>query len=543
MLKIMIVDDEYYFREALKVSLPWNELGFEICGEAKNGKDALERVEQLKPDILIVDINMPIMDGLEFVQNIKDKEISSKIIILTGHSEFSYAKQAVQLGVNNYILKPVNDEELMNSLAEIKKIIEKEASIKIEVEGLKQQVRDSLPLLKDKLLNELIQGNFIQKKAETIKKMEYLNINIHSAYFQVVAIELDYEDNSEWNDEDKQLWKFAVSNILNEILSEQFVFDMCYDRDDRICLIMGINGMENDNGVSPLLESRLELIRALVGKHLGFTVTIGVGSEKDDLFDISTSYKESLVALKNKLTLGYNRIITYSSVADSGIKRNLFTGEHRSQLLMNMRTADEEEVQKLIKQVFMEMRDSNIYHEILFVVCIEMVAVCLEFIAEVGLRIENILPNHRLNVIEEIQSKKSIDEMENWMEGIFRYALETVKRNKSSKASKLIEDVKRYIRDNYYNDELNIDEIARNLFVNYAHLCFIFKREAGVTINEYLTEFRIKKAKALFDDGNMLVLDVASRVGYSDANYFGKCFKKFYGLAPSKYIENVRKPQ
>ncbi|HEX3029617.1 MAG TPA: response regulator [Clostridia bacterium] len=163
MLNVMIVDDEFYFREALKISIPWGELGFRICGEAKNGRDALEKVGILSPEIIIVDINMPIMDGLEFVQNIKEAGIKSKIIILTGYSEFNYAKQTIQLGVNSYILKPVNEEELINSLLEIKKVIENEANIKIEIDSYKKQVRESLPLLKDKFLNELIQGNLIKK--------------------------------------------------------------------------------------------------------------------------------------------------------------------------------------------------------------------------------------------------------------------------------------------------------------------------------------------------------------------------------------------
>lgn len=542
MLKVMIIDDEFYFREALKVSIPWSELGFDICGEAKSGKDALEKVSVLQPDILIVDISMENMNGLEFIRNVKEKGINSKFIIITGNSEFNYVKQAFQLGVNNYILKPVDEEdELKNSLFEIKKIIDKEANMRIEVDTLKQQVNEGLPLLKDKLLNELIQGRVIHKENEIIQKMEYLNINIYSEYYQVVIIELDYEESLGWDDGEKQLWKFAVSNISSEILEEQFDFDMCYDSDDRICLIIGMNGIENKCSFNPLLENRLELIRTVVDEQLNFTITIGVGSEKLELFDSHASYKEAVVALKNKLTIGRNRIILYSSVAESVIKRALFISEHRRQLLMNMRIADEKEVQKLIKQVFLDIRGENIHHEILFIVCIDMVVVCLESVVEIGLCFENVLPNKRFNIIEEIQSKKSIDEIENWIQEIFMHTLETIKRNKNSKASKLIEEVKKYIENNYQRDELNIDEIARNMFVNYAHLCSIFKRDAGITINEYLTEFRIKKAKKLFSDGDTLIFDVASKVGYSDANYFGKCFKKYYGLAPSKYIKSIRK--
>jgi len=481
---------------------------------------------------------MPIMDGLEFVRNVNEKGINSKIIILTGHSEFNYAKQAVQLGVNNYILKPVDDEELIKSLIETKKIIEKETSLIIEVSRLRQQVKDSLPLLRDKLLNELIQGSIIRSKDETIKKMEYLNINMHSEYYQVVAIELEHEESQKWNDEEKQLWKFAVSNISGEVLMEQYDFDICYDADDRICIIIGIKEIEDKNDISPLLHNRLELIRNAVQKHLGFTISIGAGNVKNDLFDIHASYKEALIALKNKLTVGKNKVILYSTVSDSAIKRNLFTGEHRSLLLLNLRTADETEVQKLIRQIFTEMHGENVHHDILFVVCIELVAVCLEYIVEAGLSLKDILPGNQLSIIEELQSKGSIEEMEGWIENIYRQTMELAKRNKSSKVSKLIDQVKNYIADNYHNDSLSIEEIASKLFVNYAHLCFIFKRDTGLTINEYLTELRIKKSKELFDSGNTLVLDVAAKVGYADANYFGKCFKKFYGLAPSKYIES-----
>lgn len=536
----MLVDDEYYFREALKVSVSWEELGFVVCGEAKNGKDALEKVEELNPEIIIVDINMPVMDGLEFVQILRDKGLNSKIIILTGHSEFNYAKQAVQLGVYNYILKPVNEEELATSLLELKEVIEKETDIKIEVDRLKQQVRDSLPLLKDKLLNDLLQGNLIWKEKDTVKRMEYFNVNIHSKFYRAVTVEIDDADNRYWSDEDNQIWKYAVSNIACEILAEYCTFDLCYDKNDRICFIIG---SDNEDGPDPdtLLENRLELVRTVICKHLKFTVTIGVGNKKGRLSDIAASYQESVVALKSKLTLGDNRIIAYNLVAFPEIKVNLFTVEHRSQLMMNMRTGDDKEVQKLLIQIFTEIRRRNIHHEIIALLCIEMVSTCMEFILEVGLSLKDMFPGSKLNIIEDIQKKRSIAEMESWVEMIFGHTLEAVKTTKSSKASKQIEEVKKYIAENYYKNELSVDEIARKLFVNYAHLCFIFKRDAGMTINEYLTRFRINMAKELLDAGNTLVLDVAERVGYADANYFGKCFKKYYGLAPSKYILNIRR--
>ena len=539
MLRIMIVDDEYYFREALKVSLRWNELGFTICGEAKNGVEALQQLDVIKPDILLVDINMPIMDGLEFVQEIRKAGLGCKIIILTGHSEFLYAKQAVQLGVFDYILKPVDEKELTDTLLKVKKTVERERNIKVEYDTLKRQVKESMPILRDKFLNELIQGSLIWNETGIEKRMDYLNINLNSEYYRVAAIEINRGDNEQWNDEDDlQLWKFAVSNIACEILGECFSFEMCHDDKDRICFIVCIN--ENNHERNLFLENRLEQIISAVLKHLNLSITIGVGNAKNGLYDIAASYKESLVALKNKLTEGMNRIITYCSVEDLEIKVNPFTAWHRNQLLIHMRTSDRKEVFKLIDQIFSEIRKENLHHEILYVICVELISVCMEFIIETRLPVKEIVPNNFLNIIDEIQSKGSVNEIKEWVERIYANVMETACRYRNSRKSKLINDVKKYIQECYMKSGLSIEEISKNLYVNYSHLCFVFKKETGMTIHDYLTEFRMKKAKELFDGGNSLVLDVAEKVGYSDANYFGKCFKKYYGIAPSKYIESKR---
>ncbi len=535
MYKVMIVDDEFYFREALKISLKWEELGFEICGEAKNGKEALQKIQELKPDITIVDINMPIMDGLEFAKKLRELGIESKILILTGHSEFNYAKQAVSLGVYNYLLKPVNEDELANCLCEMKSDIQKEANIRIEVERLEKQVKENIPLLKEKFLNDLILGNSVIKSEEVVGKTKYLQMNILSEYYQIAVVEVNYDENLEWTDEDKQLWLFAIKNITGEILQEYFEFEMCYDRDDRLCIIVCLNG----NEVESLLEDTLERVKISVNKYLKFFISIGIGNRKSDIFDVASSYKESIIALKNKLTVGSNKVILYSSVDDLELKLNLFTDEHRSQLLLCMRTGNSEEIDMILTNIFRDVRGRNIHCEILFVVCVEIVSVCMEIIAEMGIGFKKIYQNSQINIFEEIQLKQSIDEMEGWVKGIFTDAVEYIKKNKTTKASQLIEKVKKYIADNYQNDELDINIVAKSLFVNYGHICFVFKRDTGITINDYITEFRIKKAKELIDNGNQLVFSVAKKVGYADANYFGKCFKKYYGLTPSKYIENV----
>ncbi len=543
MLKVMIVDDEFYFREALKVSICWEKHGFTICGEAKNGKDAIEKIDLLNPDIIIVDINMPIMDGFQLVKNLKDKGIESKVIIISGHSEFNYAKQAVEIGAYNYILKPVNEEELVNTLYDVKKVIEKERNIQIEIDRLKRQLKDKVYMKKNKLLDKLLQGTLNKNEYETLKRNKHLNNNIDSNYYVVATIELNNEKDQDSDNKDWQKYGLSISNIINEILSKNFNNDIYYDSYDRICIVIGSKNVENECSFRQLLENELRDLRMSVYRQLNFYISIGVGSIKRSLFDISESYKESLIALKSKLIIGQNKIISYETFLDSEVDLNIFSTEYRNQLLINLRIGDEKEVQNLIDHLFKEIRKKNIHYGILLMICIKMVSVCLEFIGEIGLNFMKILPNYHnhLYLIEEIESKESVDEIQRWIEGIYNNVLDAAKKTRPSNAENLVKKVKKYINQNYHNSELSIHEISKNLFVNYAHLCFIFKRETGMTINNYLTQLRMNKAKELFDSGNVVVHYVANKVGYADANYFGKCFKKYYGVAPSKYIENIRK--
>lgn len=538
MLKIMIIDDEFYFREALKISLPWDKLGFTICGEAKNGKDALEKLELLKPDIALVDINMPMMDGLEFTQAVIQRESNIKIIILTGYSEFGYAKQAVEFGVKSYLLKPIDENELEKALIQTKSIIESERKIKVEIEQLKEQVKESLPILRDKVLNQLIQGNLIFNMEELKSRLEYLNIKIISKYYQVMVIELGDEDNFDFTQEDKHLWKFAVSNIVHEVLKDSITFEVFRDNLERICIITAFDNEKDDNSYTRLV-SKLEQIIDLVQKYLKLTMSIGVGNVKEDIRDISGSYSEALTALKDRIIQEKNKVIFYSSVSQTSLTTNVYSTAYRNQLLMSMRTGDTEQTEKLIAQIFQEVRMRKINHELLLVICIEMISTCIQFTGECGHNFIDTTGEKQFNIIEKIQGKKTLKEIEGWIKHIFFSTVSYVEKNKTSKSSKIIEKVKRYVAENYMDEGLNIQELAKHLFINYSHICYLFKKETESTINEYITEYRLKKAKELFDAGNHLVIDVANKVGYADANYFGKCFKKYYGISPSKYSEGI----
>lgn len=540
MLKLMIVDDEYLFREALKVSLPWAELGYEICCDAENGYDALEKMKQHKPDVALVDINMPTMDGLELAAEVKESGLDVKIIIITGYGEFTYAHQAIQLGVENYLLKPVDEKELADNLTSIKKLIEKEAATKLEIESFRQQVQQYRPMLKEMVLNELLQGNQLRTRADFLKFGDYFSSTADSCTYQVVVMEMDEKKDSGWSVDDRQLWSFAVSNIAGEIFETVCSFDICRDIESRINVILYHEKGQKEKEID--VVNLCQRIRVSVLKYMKFSVTIGIGNAHEDIVDLPLSYKEAVFSLNNKLAMGENKVFVFEDFAEYDMKGSLYPIELKKQLLMNMRVGDIAEVEQMIHSVFSQAQTMGYSSDYITVMCVELASTCLEFAAETGYSLKAILGTD-LNIVASIQEKKSINELELWIRQIFSRACEQAHNNKNKRSTKIVEEAKRFINDNFSRFDLKIDEIARELHVKYGHLCFLFKRETGSTINDYITQIRITKARELMDEGVHSVTEVSERVGYADANYFGKCFKKLYGLAPGRYMEHFTSPR
>jgi two-component system, response regulator YesN len=537
MIKIMIIDDEYYFRQALKVSLPYEELGFVICGEAKNGKEALEKIDELKPEIAIVDLNMPIMGGLEFINAIKENGYDIKTIILTGYSEFNYARQAISLGVNNYVLKPVNEEELKKALLDIKASILNELSAKIEIEALIKRAQENIPVLKEKFLNDLLYGNSLMSKSKIINSLEYLGIRLFSKYYRVLVIEIDNIEGYNRDEDEKMLWYYAILDMVSEDLTKPLASEACFDKNNRLCLILG--SMDKSDLSEENIAFRCEGLLKNSERNLKIELTIGIGNLYEGINSTEISYREALYALKNGMMSGKGTVVTYNEIEEGGLSKTIFSTEQRSQLLMSMRLLNTAEVYRIIKNIFSEFKISKMKHDFLIVTCIELISTNYEFLAEAGFIFKDIF-KYALNPIEEIQYIKSVEEMEKFIIELYECSVNHFSINKHSRSAKMVKDIKEFIVKNYLISELKVEDISKHVFINYSHLCYTFKKETGKTIIEYLTEVRIKKAKEIIDGGNLVIQDVADKVGYEESNYFSRCFKKYYGLSPSKYIESIK---
>ncbi|QGQ99018.1 response regulator [Paenibacillus psychroresistens] len=529
MQKIMIVDDEAIFRDYLRQAIPWGDYDFEICCEAKNGVEALELMPIHLPDIALVDINMPFMDGLQLTEQLKARYPRMGVVLITGHSEFEYARKAVRLGVEDYILKPFSKEELILTMLKLQKSI-------IEAQEVSLTLKDNLALLKEGILNQLIGSDYNDKDEITERKLEGIGFTPYSKCFQVTCIEIDNLD-QKWNKaSEKLLWKYAVTNILNELMEisgNHYVFN---GPEGRIICILEFE-RENEERKS-YLEGYAQLC-ALIKKYLKFTVTIGVSSKKSGYKTIRASYLEALEALQQKFILGNDRLIEYGQQLNNTVTSGFISMETSEQLLIHLRMGEWEALHIKLNLIFEQIRQQRLSIDYTYVICMGLVSLCLSYVTEKGHPIEDCF-GEDFFPYNEIMKHESIEAVQQWIIALFQLSIQYTKLHKPTKSNKMALAAKLYIEQHYSDPELQLEEVAKHVFVNSSYLRALFKKEIGMTLTDYVTHVRMQKAKELLSRGSSKLADIAEQIGYNDPAYFSRCFKKYYGSSPSEY-ENSKK--
>lgn len=531
MTRVIIVDDEYLVRERIKKCIDWDDFGFQIAGEAANGEDALELLKQVNPQIAIVDINMPLVDGLEFSRTARIQYPELKVVILTGYSSFEYARGALQAGVSNYLLKPVNKDELKEVVMKLKEQIENESRIKNNIENLKINSRESSALQKEKVLQSVLERKGLALNEELRRKFQMYFPKIHESDLILIVVKTDEFPEFAEEGKDKELWRFAVSNIFGEAFEEKFDFDISYDVEGRMVLISNIIG---DDTVSDYC-SMCEKAQKLVQNYLRITVTVGIGNVHFGISGIALSYNEAMIAIRNRLIFGKGKIIVYKSL-ESNIGNVEINNNIRQKTLINLRLGNISLIKDEIRRTFTSITEKGLLIDNLYIIMSEFVLTLTTFAKENELNISEIM-GRNFDVAKLIESKDSIQQVEEWFIDILNRLFNEYNKCKLLGYAKLVDKVRNYIDNNYSNKDISLETIAGVMSINPCHLSNIFKKEAGISIIEYLTERRMNTAKELIDRGNMKLVEIAEMVGFNDPYYFSKCFKKMFGVSPSRYFK------
>ena len=526
MKRILIVDDEYFFRQGFKNMIPWDQYGCEVFAEAKNGQEALEIIMNSKPDLVFLDISMPIMDGMELMKHLYNKAIKIPVVLLTGYGEFEYARQAIRYGAREYLLKPVESSDVCKLLEQLSEQTDDHAGLVGEPDIM------TLGMIKDKLLMDLINGNVDIKKEKLFNRIA--KISLSASCYCIVLFRI--AKSAEWSPADLNLWKYGVSNIIQEMISDSFLCGLFSVSDTDICGVLWENG-ENDRLDVNILKEKCKHISKSIYNHLGIKVYTGIGSACSEVLQIRYSYSLAEEAVESRL-LFPESVVLYTDVMSRMDHVSVFSVDEKKQLLTSLYSYDKDAVCRIVNNVFDRIKDLNASMAVVKNVLSEFSSI----LSEAAACIPNNM-NMAPDLLTEMYRCETAADVCLLVGQVFITTSERMMQSRPSlsTAQKTVERIKAYIEQEYCRPDFNESEISKNMYLTRNYMCSVFKKVTGITIGKYIDAVRVEKAKALFMEGNTVVQSVSEKVGFSDSNYFGKFFKKQTGLTPSQFINIIKK--
>lgn len=517
MIKLVIVDDESATRERLINNIEWDKLDIRICGEAEDGIEGLNIVMRESPDIIITDVKMPRMNGIEFAKKVREVYPESKIIFLSGYTEKEYLKSAIQLKAVDYVEKPIDIEELII-------ILKKTVSACIEENENKSLKRQNLAL---EIIHRSINSKDIKEKFKRI----YCNISLNDNYV-CILIKLNLRREMEYS-QSVMMSKDRIIKIIDNIVGsrDQTYMASIMDAEHAVIHLYG-RLAENTSVIRNLLENIKEEINKIYQRT--DVVTIGVGKPVRGIENVPGSYKYARKALNRSFLEGRNQIFFYNDRLDENHDMS-FIDELENQIKENIKKRDKASVIKIIDELAGHIKKT--YNTDVNKIKIIFLSIMLDIssFAKENNVIINSADNYEM-MWAEFLSDCTIDEAKAFIfkKLDFLFAQLDELKGKSKKIRLAME----YIKQHYY-EELSITTIADEVGMGSTYLCTLFKKETGMTVHEYIEAVKIENAKELLKDGNMKLSEVAERVGYTNPNYFSSVFRRVTGFYPSNFRRDV----
>lgn len=532
MYRMIVVDDEAWIRERLVHTIDWDQLGFGVVHEATCGEEALALAAEVQPDLILTDIRMPHMDGLELIERLKERRLAAKVVIISGFSDFEYAKKALSLGASDYILKPVEDDDLLGVVARCLEQIETDRQKEALLKKADDQVNKRLPLLKEMLFSKLIMGHKPdeQKLRDTLADFGLTNKGLRHACLVLQVPEAEALPTE--RKPDANFIPFVLRNLLQDLLPSVSENEIVFAHADEVMCI--VSSFEGDDALARTCLTMSDDIRNIVHKIVGSALVIGLGGAVGDLLDISASYRQA----KQMLLHGY---------LDSGRSKDTKSaaGPHKTggyrlydteALINHIRVGNKAAALASLDQIVRENR--GIRPIDLKFIYIDIVNSVVRTAVEGSGAAED-FSKFSLHFFELLQQSQSTDEIHGLLGDTITRIIGFLEHSQSKKRRKVIEKALEYM-ELHYTEELNLNAVAERFYLNASYFSKIFKEELGVSYTKYLMEFRVNKAAELMSDPTLKIYEISRRVGYEDVQYFTKMFKSFKGVTPGQYREKIR---
>ena len=530
MLKVFLAEDEFIIREGIKNNIDWQAHGYEFCGEASDGELAFPLIQKTRPDILITDIKMPFVDGLALSRLVKKELPETEIIILSGYEEFDYAKEAIQIGVARYLLKPINGETLLQEIDSVAEIIlgkqkEKEIREKYQKEMEENSLRDQMDLFQ-----HLVTGDCSME--ELLSVADKLDLKIMAPWYSIVLLKIqsmkhDYEEYSgSIVVVDERIAKLAEPEHV-------LIFDRALE--GRAFLFKA----DSEDELLAYQKEYLGDVKEVLSGYVNLRYFGGIGTPVNRLREIPASFEDASHAFAHRYLVAESCILDSRLLMQEGaVEQEDFRISavnleqiDRTKMQEFLRTGDLDEVVYFVDEFFGKL-DGGAMKSRIFRQYITMDAYfsIVDFLKGLGLQKDEIeAPD---------QDSSILQDEKNAMEYIVRImdkALVLRERKASSRYEDVVSEVIHYIENNYAQEELSLNLLASHVNFSPNHLSMIFSQQTGQTLIRYLTDYRMNRAKELLRCSSKKSSVISMEVGYKDPHYFSYLFKKTQGMTPTQY--------
>lgn len=541
MIKVFLVEDEVVIRNGIKKGINWEQEGFIFTGEASDGEVAYPLIKKARPDILITDIKMPFMNGLELSRMLKKEFPDMKILILSGYNEFDYAKQAITIGVTDYLLKPISAEQLLEEIKKVAVTIQKEREERELLKKYEENMQENLEYEKYEFLTRILAHRL--SVTETLEEGKRLDMDLSAPLYNMILLKVS--STSDGKEVQEQL--IEVYSDVEKYLEEQngiYYFRRGIEGWVLLCLS---ETEEQMNRKIELLERGIkEIIDAYSSKIEYFG---GIGTPISRLRDLKESFSEAERVFAYRYLKEWNQMIGCKEFSEgaAAIKEdetlNLKTlsvdNLDRKVTEGFLKTGLKGEVTHFVDDYFESLGKNNV-QSLLFrqYVTMDVYLSAVTMLEQLGYGSEELVK--RCGDFQTMEAVfATVDKTKEYLKEVLEAAINLREAVSKQKYNTLLADAKSYIEKNYDNESISLNTVAASVNLSPSHFSTIFSQEMGQTFIEFLTQVRMEKAKELLRTSSMKTTEIAFAVGYKDSHYFSYLFKKTQKCTPREFRSQV----
>lgn len=539
MIKIFLVEDEIAIRKGIKNSIDWEKEGYEFVGEAGDGELAYPMILKTKPDILITDIKMPFMDGLQLSKLVRKELPATKILILSGYDEFEYAKEAIKLQVAEYLLKPISSAKLLDVLAQVKEVIRQEQEEKELIKKYREDMKENRELEKERFLNQIITQNL--SLAQILETGESLGMDLSAPLYNILLLKITENGG-------KQETYAEIESALDTLSG---VFSFRRGVDEWLFLLTADDAEKMERRI----ESCRKTVRQITEKTDSPVEYFGaLGNPVERLREIKNSLKEAEKKFAFQYLKKWNQILEIP-VRDVGSSENPQTEKNENEELLIssvqvdklnhkiienfIHTGLRREVSNFVDDYFMSLGEKSV-QSLMFrqYVAMDFYLAAVAFLERLGFSSKELV--ERCGDLKEMEQViQTIEQTKEYIKKVLDATLECRESVSRKRYSDLLKEAVSYIEHHYEEEDISLNQVAASVNISPSHFSTIFSKEMGETFIEYLTNVRMERAKQLLRSSTMKTAEIAYAVGYKDAHYFSYLFKKVQKCTPREFRTQV----